>query len=159
MVPRTFKEVIAGNFPTGAYISQATQPLIKTLRTSDPLVEDAAETVDPKKVLGLFAPGLSPMETMLPQFFTVADYPHYRIHDTAVKPYVKELRVMFLIKSNIDGFSPTLDNFDGLTPIHLLPLLEKLPKPLTQPENRKRYAFETCPTSSGTTPRTVTKHE
>lgn len=82
--------------------------------------------VFPERILGPFAPALTRWEKIHPPFVNVVNYLHYRLRETAETPIVNELRVMYRIKSYIDGLHTTLGTFDDFTQISLLLFLETI---------------------------------
>lgn len=72
----------------------------------------------------------APLVTMIQPLETMMDNCNYSFRDTAAVPNVKELCVMYRLKSQIDGFHPTMGTFDEFRPIHLLPFLAKIKDPL-----------------------------
>lgn len=70
-----------------------------------------------------FASGLAPMDTILPSFYTVVEYRHYRLSDNAVSPNVNQLHLLHRLKSQIDVLHSTLKTFNCFTSICLLPFL------------------------------------
>lgn len=63
------------------------------------------------------------METMLTPFATLVDYRHFRIQNTTAVPNVNVLRVMYRMKSQIDGSCPILETLGGFSPIRLPPFI------------------------------------
>ena len=75
---------------------------------------------------GPFAPGLKPLQTMLPPFFRAVDYRRYRLDNTEPVPNGAELRHLYRLKTQIDGLYPTLGTYSGAKPISLLGFLSNL---------------------------------
>lgn len=92
MAPCTLEAVLSGALPAGEPIKQDTPPLITTSPKSEPLVADATALISPEHVFGPFAPGISPMERIIPSLATKVDNLNYRLRDTPASPNVNSLR-------------------------------------------------------------------
>ena len=96
--------------------------LITTAIFSAPLPEGANLKSLPART-GPFAPGLEPLQTMLPPFVLVVDYRRYRLENTEPVLNGAELRNLYRLKTQIDGLYPTLGTYSGAKPIPLLGFL------------------------------------
>ena len=85
----------------------STPKLITTATSSAPLPDGANLESLPMRT-GTFAPGLEPLQTMLPPFLRVVDYRRYRFDNTEPMPSGADLRHLYRLKTQIDGLYPTL---------------------------------------------------
>ena len=106
--------------PNGALNSAP--KLITTATSSSPLPDGANLESLPART-GPFAPGLEPLQTMLPPFVRVVDYRRYRLDNTEPVPNGDELRHLYRPKTQIDGLYATSGTYSGVKPISLLGFL------------------------------------
>lgn len=70
--------------------------------------------------LGLYAPGLDHLGTMLNLFSTVVDFRHYHLTDTTASQTKNDLRHIPRIKSQVEGLHDTLEPVTWFEPVKLL---------------------------------------
>lgn len=70
--------------------------------------------------------GLRPVTTLLDPFRDVVDYRFYRLRDARQVLHDREILTLAQTKSQVSQLEPTLEAFDGKTPVRLLSLLATL---------------------------------
>ena len=101
-------------------------PKLITTGTSSAPLPDGVNLESLPVRTGPFAPGLEPLQTMLPPLVKVVDYRRYRLDNTEPVPNGAELRHLYRLKTQIDGLYPTLGTYSGAKPISLLGFLSNL---------------------------------
>lgn len=96
------------------------QDALVTTADSPGTVAQRVEIGGIDQFMGLYVPGLEPLQHLLPYFVTAVEYHHYRLAHTNRFTEQNELRYKCKSKAQMDVLYPTLGVFYGFEPIELL---------------------------------------